>query len=109
MRIQLVGLGLALLIGGASGATPGGLVKPTRLIKVYGDGRHNMCPSLERWEHAYWLAFRNGTNHRSPDGNLIILRSTDGDSWHKVAQFDHGPDDRDPQWLATKDRLFLYD
>jgi len=109
-RRTLVGLGLlALLVGVASPAAPAELVRPTRVAKVFGDGRHNMCPSLERWKDAYWLAFRNGTNHRSPDGNLIVLKSSDGDSWQKVAQFDEGPDDRDPQWLATKDRLFLFD
>lgn len=85
------------------------LVKPASVRKIYGDGRHNMCPFLVRWKGDYWLAFRNATNHRSQDGDHIIMKSPDGVKWKQAFRFDDGPDDRDPQFLATRDRLFLYD
>lgn len=85
------------------------LVKPISVRKVFGDGRHNMCPYLVRWKDEYWLAFRNATNHRSSDGDHIVMKSADGETWKQVFRFDDGPDDRDPQLLATKNRLFLYD
>ena len=41
--------------------------------------------------------------------DLVVLRSTNAEQWHEVQRFDILPDDRDPQFLATPDRLFLYD
>jgi hypothetical protein len=77
--------------------------------KAYGDGKHNAFTAFVKWKGAYWLAFRNGTSHGSRDGDIVLLYSTDARSWQERKRFNVWPDDRDPQMLATDERLFLYD
>ena len=61
------------------------------------------------WKGAYWLAFRSRAVHNSGDGDIVVLRSEDGKDWKEVKRFNVLPDDRDPQFVATDKRLFLYD
>lgn len=85
------------------------LVEPLEVRKVVADGKHNAFTALVRWQDAYWLAFRKADSHNSSDGDLIVLRSTDARQWTEALRLDVLPDDRDPQFLATEARLFLYD
>lgn len=85
------------------------LVKPSGIQRVIADGTHNAFTAMVRWHKAYWLSFRSASSHGSLDGDLVVLRSTNAEQWHEVQRFDILPDDRDPQFLATPDRLFLYD
>lgn len=85
------------------------LVQPSEVRQVVADGKHNAFTALVRWKDAYWLSFRKGQSHNSADGDLIVLRSADGREWTETLRLDVLPDDRDPQFLATADRLFLYD
>lgn len=85
------------------------LVEPLEVRKVVADGKHNAFTAFVRWKDAYWLAFRKAASHSSGDGDLIVLRSADAKKWTEVLRLDVLPDDRDPQFLATEDRLLLYD
>jgi len=76
--------------------------------KVFDDGRHNAFTDLVRWRGEYYLAFRNATDHISRDGRILLLRSSDGREWEQVATLETEEDDRDPKFLATPERLFLY-
>lgn len=82
---------------------------PRDIQRVVADGKHNAFTALVRWKTAYWLSFRKATAHGSHDGDLVVLRSSDAKKWRKVLHLNVLPDDRDPQLLATKKRLFLYD
>jgi hypothetical protein len=84
-------------------------IQPTEVRKVVADGKHNAFTAFIRWKDAYWLSFRKAESHGSRDGDLIVLRSTDAKNWTEALRLDVLPDDRDPQFLATEKRLFLYD
>ncbi|MBM4068876.1 MAG: hypothetical protein FJ271_08010 [Planctomycetes bacterium] len=83
-------------------------VKPRSVTKVYADGRHNMNTAFVRWQDRYWLAFRTGSKHASPDGATVVLVSSDGKKWDNVHGIDSPLDERDVQLVATPKRLFLY-
>ena len=85
------------------------LVEPIEVRTVVADGKHNAFTALAHWKGAYWLSFRSATSHNSGDGDLVVLRSEDAKDWKQVHRVDALPDDRDPQFLATDRRLFLYD
>lgn len=78
---------------------------------VYADGTHNAFTDLVRFGESYFLAFRS-----CPDGHMIfsssqivILQSTDGEAWREVARYGvSGEDLRDPHFLSTGERLFVY-
>jgi hypothetical protein len=105
--------GLALvslcLTANAQSLPTEGAVKPREIRKIYADGKHNAFTALVRWKDAYWLAFRHAARHNSTDGEIVILRSDDAKEWKEVRRINVLPDDRDPQFLATEKRLFLYD
>jgi len=101
-----------ILISGAEpaqGSDSQGLVEPLEVRTVVADGKHNAFTALVRWKDTYWLSFRKAKSHGSGDGDLIVLRSTDAKNWNEALHLDVLPDDRDPQFLATENRLFLYD
>lgn len=85
------------------------LVAPTSVTKVYDDGRHNAFTALVRWRDSYWLSFRNAPSHGYGEADLIVLRSADAEKWVEAHRVNALPDDRDPQFLATAERLYLYD
>ena len=87
-----------------------GLVKPTSIQTVRADGKHNAFTALRRFKGKLWLAFRAAKEHNSQDGDIVVLRSSDhGRSWEEAFVLNVVPDDRDPQFLVTDKRLFLYD
>jgi acyl-CoA thioesterase-1 len=86
------------------------LVQPTAVRTIVADGRHNAFTALARFRGELWLAFRSAKDHNSQDGDIVVLRSADdGRDWREATRLNAVPDDRDPQFLATDDRLFLYD
>lgn len=93
----------------AVGAEPAELVQPREIHRVVADGKHNAFTALVKWQDAYWLAFRKAAEHNSADGDIVVLRSTDAQTWTEAHRLNVVPDDRDPQFLATDKRLFLYD
>lgn len=85
------------------------LVQPKSVTKLVANGKHNAFTALVRWKDQYWLAFRQAQGHNSTDGDIVILRSSDGNDWQEARRVNILPDDRDPQFVATPERLFLYD
>lgn len=85
------------------------LVEARDVQAVVKDGKHNAFTAMVKWQGAYWLSFRKAEGHNSSDGDLIVLRSEDGKTWTEATRVNVLPDDRDPQFLATEKRLFLYD
>jgi len=83
------------------------LVQATDVKPIAIDGEHNGFPVMTRWKGQLWIAYRRATAHVGT-GDLILLRSTDGEKWNEVKKFDMGNDDRNCQLLATPDRLFIY-
>lgn len=106
---------LALLFGSLLATPParGQEVKPPvaprSVRKLVADKRHNAFTALVRWQDHFWLAFRAGTSHNSADGDIVVLRSPDAKEWTEALRLKVLRDDRDPQFLATPKRLFLFD
>lgn len=74
---------------------------------VFSDGHHNAFTSLAFWRGCYWLTFRSGQSHGGV-GKIVLLESSNLETWSKSIPADTPLDDRDPKLLATTDRLFLY-
>jgi hypothetical protein len=84
------------------------LVKPTSVEKLVANNLHNAFTALIKWKDQYWLAFRQAKEHNTSDGEIVLMRSSDGNKWEETRRVNILPDDRDPQFVATADRLFLY-
>ncbi len=66
--------------------------------KVWDSAAHNAFTDLVRFEGRWYLAFREGSAHVSPDGQIRILRSKDGTAWESTALLSLPGDDlRDPK------------
>lgn len=79
------------------------------LKEVYDDGWHNAFTDLEYWKGTYYLSFRNGLRHASPDGKTVVLASEDLEHWERIATPTNTlGDDRDPHLVSTENRLYLY-
>lgn len=85
------------------------LVRPTSVRAIVADGKHNAFTALVQFHDAFWLAFRKGPSHAYGEADLIVLKSLDGEEWTEAHRVNAAPDDRDPQFLVTPDRLLLYD
>lgn len=96
---------LALWTGSVSA---GELVRPLEVRKVFSNGKHNAFTAMRRFKGNLYLAFRSGDSHNSATADVLVLRSPDGKAWEQVWKVDAAKDDRDPQMLATDDRLLLY-
>jgi len=83
------------------------VIQATDVKPIAIDGEHNGFPVMTRWKDQLWLAYRRAVAHVGT-GDLILLRSTDGEKWTEVRKFDMGSDDRNCQLLATPNRLFVY-
>ena len=75
---------------------------------IYDDGRHNAFTSFVRWKGRYWVAFRNGSDHRSDDGVILVISSADLQTWTKpVIALKAAGDNRDPVLYVCQNRLFV--
>lgn len=99
----------SLALPAQSAETAKAPVQPKEVRKIVADGKHNAFTALARFRGDYWLAFRSGKDHNSGDGDIVVLRSSDGKKWDETFRLNAAPDDRDPQFLVTEKRLFLYD
>ena len=103
---------LSLAIAGSAAAQNDpvpALVEATGVRAIVKDGKHNAFTAMVKWQGAYWLSFRKAESHESSDGDIIVLRSEDTQTWTDALRLKVFPDNRDPQFLATEKRLFLYD
>ncbi|HET7559024.1 MAG TPA: sialidase family protein [Limnochordia bacterium] len=80
-----------------------------RLDTLFADGvSHVAFPRLTKWRERYWVAFRRGSGHRSPDGHICVMSSPDLVHWSEPQSvIATGADDRDPSLFAWRDRLFV--
>ncbi len=77
--------------------------------RVYSDGWHNAFTDFQRFKDRYYICFRNGQSHVSPEGKAVVIASDDLACWERTAvPVNTAGDDRDPHMAATPDRLFLY-
>jgi hypothetical protein len=77
-------------------------------VAIYHDGMHNMVPRLVTWGGRLWLAFRNGSGHRSPDGRIMVTSTSDLVQWSlPKAVIDSSLDDRDPAIFVSEGRLHV--
>ena len=77
--------------------------------RIYADGWHNAFTDFRRFKGRYYVCFRNGLSHVSPEGKAVVIASDDLAGWERVAvPVNTTGDDRDPHMVATEDRLFLY-
>ncbi|MDG3004235.1 sialidase family protein [Paludisphaera mucosa] len=77
--------------------------------RVWDGANHNAFTDLVRFRDRWFLTFREGTGHVSPDGAIRVLTSTNGEAWTSAARIASEPGDlRDPKLSITPDgRLML--
>lgn len=77
--------------------------------RVWDEANHNAFTDLVRFRDRWFLAFREGQGHVSPDGALRVLASRDGETWTSAARITSADGDlRDPKLSVTPDgRLML--
>jgi len=83
--------------------------EPKSVRKLTDDKQHNAFTALARWNDHYWVAYRAASGHNSPEGVIVVQKSSDGKDWKEAHRVNILKDNRDPQFLITPKRLFLYD
>lgn len=77
--------------------------------RIYEDGWHNAFTDFLRFKGRYYVCFRNGLSHVSPEGKAVVIASDDLVEWRRTGvPVNTAGDDRDPHMAATGDRLFMY-
>jgi hypothetical protein len=72
------------------------------LRKIWDEAPHNAFTDLIRFRGAWLCVFREGSDHRSPDGKIRILFSINGVAWSSKAVLSlPGSDLRDPKISTT--------
>lgn len=75
---------------------------------IWKRGAHNAFTDLCQFEGQLWLVFREAEDHVSPDGQIIVLSSTDGKDWQHCATLALADRDlRDPKIIPTPDGELL--
>lgn len=77
---------------------------------VADDGKHNAFTDLLFWRDSFWLIYVSSPSHfASTKSCLVLLRSSDAQTWQEVQKFDGGGEDiRDPKLAIIQGRMFLY-
>lgn len=97
---------LLLLLSAPADAEDSNPSEPTLLDvqRVSSAAPHSAFTDLIRYEGDFYLAFREGEGHVSPDGSMRVLRSADGKAWEPVAHLTHPEADlRDASLSITPD------
>lgn len=77
--------------------------------RIYEDGWHNAFTDFQLFRGWYYVCFRNGLSHVSPEGKAVVIASDDLVDWHRACvPINTTGDDRDPHMVATGDRLYIY-
>ncbi len=77
--------------------------------RIYGDGWHNAFTDFQLYRGRYFVCFRNGLSHVSPEGKAVVIASDDLVDWKRAGvPVNTTGDDRDPHMAATLDRLYVY-
>ena len=86
-------------------------MKIASVHKLVDDGNHNAFTDLVTFKGYYYLTYRSSPfGHMIyPDTQIVVMRSKDGIDWQEVVRLHlEGIDLRDPHFLNTGDRLFIY-
>ncbi len=77
--------------------------------RIYSDGWHNAFTDFQLFKGRYYVCFRNGLSHVSPEGKAVVIASDDLATWKRAGvPVNTAGDDRDPHMVAAADRLFVY-
>ncbi len=77
--------------------------------RIYKDGWHNAFTDFQLFQGRYYVCFRNGLSHVSPEGKAVVIASDDLVDWYRAGvPINTTGDDRDPHLVATEDRLYIY-
>lgn len=76
--------------------------------KITASPGHHAFTDLARFKDHFYLCYREGAGHVSMDGVIRILRSSDMKTWESAGTVKTIGDDRDPHFVSTADRLFVY-
>ncbi len=52
--------------------------------RLIADGRHNAFTDLFRWRGTLYLTHRRSSGHGATDGDIVLLRSEDGERWEQT-------------------------
>lgn len=75
---------------------------------IYHDGGHNAFTGMVRWRDRYWVCFRHAESHRSIEGRIYVISSSDLKNWSEPAVgVDTPEDNRDPKLFVRNDKLYL--
>jgi len=101
-------LGLSVLVPPAlaSGEGEGAGAEIVSLDQIWDRAPHNAFTDLIRFRDQWYCAFREATDHHSPDGKLRVIRSQDGETWESVALMEGeapGDDVRDAKLSLTSE------
>jgi len=76
--------------------------------KIWDQGEHNAFTDIVRWKDYWYCTFREADNHVGTDGNIRIIRSTDGANWESCGFLtEAGIDLRDPKLSITPDNRLM--
>ncbi len=75
--------------------------------KVSGDEKsHSAFTDLFKFQDKFYLVFRNGAKHLSPEGKIVVMSSVDAKDWVLVHTFHMGDKDlRDPKLFLWAGKL----
>lgn len=74
-----------------------------RQTTVTRDGYHNAFTDLVHWGDCYWVSYRHGTRHISPDGQCVLTVSVDRHRFEVAARVKVAGDCRDPKLIIMPD------
>jgi hypothetical protein len=84
-------------------------MKAVRSWTIAKNKLHNAFTDLTFWRDQFWLVYTASPWHlASKRSQLVLLRSSDAQSWQEAARFDgYGEDIRDPKLAVIQDQLTL--
>lgn len=71
--------------------------------RIWNKAAHNAFTDLAWFRNAWWCVFREADTHVSNDGQIRLIRSTDGKKWRTVHVFSLAGDLRDPSLIVSPD------
>ncbi|MGC9326000.1 MAG: exo-alpha-sialidase [Candidatus Hinthialibacter sp.] len=107
----LIGLGLCFSPSALNAQAEDSPLKLIQVKKIWDQGNHNAFTGLTRFQDHFYCVFREAEGHVSPEGNIRVLSSSDGDQWESSALITlEGYDLRDPKIISHPDgkRLMVY-
>lgn len=76
--------------------------------RIWDSAKHNAFTDLVYFQERWFCAFREGSQHVSPDGALRIIASSDGDKWESAALITSATSDlRDAKLSITPDNQLM--